>query len=754
MQNICYNCFHYAPEGRACPYCKYDPRENEGRYRIALKPGTILVNRYLIGRVLGQGGFGITYVALDNETKSRVAIKEYMPTEYASRDEGTVGLRLNDNSVQADFEYGKEQFLQEAKTLAAFVGNEHIIGIRDMFEANGTAYFAMEFAEGVNLKQYMEQRGGPLQVYEANRILLPIMEALQWVHSKGIVHRDIAPDNIMIRSDGKAKLIDFGAARYSTGEKSKSLDVILKHGFAPYEQYSRRGRQGPFTDVYALAATYYYAITGKVPPDAVDRMDEDTLLPPSAYGVRVRRETESVLLKALAVSSRNRYQTMAEFYMALLNSMPEPFDPDNKTVAAPISAPKQAVREKPVQQEKKIAPPPQKEKPVSAPQRQKVPNSVPGKKKSPIIVIAVILAVCILAGVLFSTGALKKRNPAVSSPSISSTAGKDSTAAVQKPAQTEPDAAPAVSTAEVRIGLVTDVGGIHDNSFNQTSWEGLQALAKEDPSFEVSYLESRTDADYRTNINAFIDDGYDLIICVGYMLADATREAAEANPDQKFAVIDDDYNADLPNVACLMFAQEQASYLVGLVAGSVTETKTVGYVQGMVSESLNKYGIGYIAGVLEACPDATVLQVNANSFGDLAGGAAIALEMIGQGADVIFQAAGGTGMGVIEACNEEGVWAIGVDFDQSGFAPDFVITSAMKRVDVASQDIARAVKDGSYTAGVRMYDLSNGGVDLAPTRDHIPADFLEAVEKAKAAVIAGEKVVPTMAFEVPAFTLG
>ncbi len=315
-------------------------------------------------------------------------------------------------------------------------------------------------------------------------------------------------------------------------------------------------------------------------------------------------------------------------------------------------------------------------------------------------------------------------------------------------------AASDASAAKIKVGMVTDVGGVNDKSFNQTSWEGLQALAAEDSSFEVNYLESKTDADYQTNINTFIDEGYDLIICVGYMLADATREAAEANPDQKFAIIDDDTNAALPNVACLMFAQEQASYLVGLVAGSVTETKTVGYVQGMVSDSMNKFGVGYISGVLEVCPDATVLQYNANNFGDSAGGATAAKDMITKGADVIYHAAGGTGMGVIEACNEEGIWAIGVDTDQSNLAPDHVITSAMKRVDIASQDIAKAVKDGSYTAGVHMYDLSNGGVDLAPTRDHIPADVLELVEKAKAAVIAGEKVVPTMASEVPEFTLG
>ena len=318
-------------------------------------------------------------------------------------------------------------------------------------------------------------------------------------------------------------------------------------------------------------------------------------------------------------------------------------------------------------------------------------------------------------------------------------------------------AAPAASNAaagetKVKVGMVTDVGGVNDKSFNQTSWEGLQALAAEDDTFEVAYLESKTDADYQTNINTFIDEEYDLIICVGYMLADATREAAEDNPDQLFAIIDDS-SIDLPNVACLMFAQEQASYLVGLVAGSVTQSKTVGYVQGMVSDSMNLFGIGFITGVQEVGPDATVLQYNANNFGDIAGGSTAAKDMITKGADVIYQAAGGTGIGVINACDEEGIWAIVVDTDQSSLAPEHVITSAMKRVDVASQDISKAVAAGEFAAGVHLYDLSNGGVDLAPTRDNIPADVLELVENAKAAVIAGDVVVPTSVDDCPAFTL-
>ena len=351
-------------------------------------------------------------------------------------------------------------------------------------------------------------------------------------------------------------------------------------------------------------------------------------------------------------------------------------------------------------------------------------------------ILALMLALCMV----FALCACGSSEPAA----------EEATEAPAEDAATEAPAEEAAPAEKVRIGMVTDVGGVNDQSFNQTSWEGLQAL---DPEvFEVNYLESKTDADYQTNINTFIDEDYDLIICVGYMLADATREAAEANPDQLFAIIDDS-TIDLPNVACLMFAQEQASYLVGLVAGSVTESKIVGYVQGMVSDSMNLFGIGYITGVLEACPDAQVLQYNVNNFGDIAGGSTAAKDMITKGADVIYHAAGGSGIGVISACDEEGIWAIGVDTDQAPLAPDHVLTSAMKRVDVASQDISKAVAEGNFTAGVHMYDLSNGGVDLAPTRDHIPAEVLELVEAAKEAIIAGEKTVPTTVEERPEFTL-
>ena len=306
--------------------------------------------------------------------------------------------------------------------------------------------------------------------------------------------------------------------------------------------------------------------------------------------------------------------------------------------------------------------------------------------------------------------------------------------------------------AKIKVGMVTDVGGVNDKSFNQLAWEGLQAL---DPdAFEVNYLESKTDADYLTNINTFIDEEYDLIITVGYMLADATREAAMDNPDQKFAIVDDSSCADLENVACLMFAQEECSYLVGLVAGSVTKSNTVGYVQGMVSDPMNLFGIGYITGVLEACPEATILQYNANNFGDIAGGNTAAKDMITKGADVIYHAAGGTGNGVMNACDEAGIYGIGVDKDQRvELGLECIITSAMKRVDVACQDISKAVKDDAFKGGVHLYNLANDGVGIAPTTDVVSAETLEKVEAAKKAIIAGEKTIPTSAADCPAFTL-
>ena len=292
-----------------------------------------------------------------------------------------------------------------------------------------------------------------------------------------------------------------------------------------------------------------------------------------------------------------------------------------------------------------------------------------------------------------------------------------------------------------KIGMVTDVGGVNDGSFNQSAWEGLQR-AGEAFGCEVKYIESKGDADYVPNIESFLDEDYDLIVCVGYMMADAVRDAAELYPDQKFAIIDDASNADLDNVTCMMFEQEQASYLVGLAAGYTTESNIVGFVTGAANETMNSFGYGYLAGVLDANPDATILQYNANSFGDASAGKTAVNTMVTKGADVVFHAAGGTGIGVIDGCKENKIWAIGVDSDQSPLAPETILTSALKRVDNACYDATKKTILGTLEGGVETYDLAAGGVDIAPTTDNLSKDVLEKIEKAKKDIIAGDLVVP------------
>ena len=289
---------------------------NTDDFPLALPVGTILGGQYRIEKVLGQGGFGITYRAIDHTTGGYVAVKEFFPDTLAYREKTTVISYPGERSE--NFEYGKEGFLQEARTLAEFIGNENIVRIYSYFEENGTAYFVMEYIEGVSFDKYLKDKGGKIPFDEAKRILVPIMDALAVVHSKGIVHRDVTPDNIYITNSGEVKLLDFGAARYSLGDKSRSLDVILKHGFAPKEQYTRRGKQGAFTDVYSLGATFYFALTGRRPPDSVDRLDEDDLIPPTSLGVKLTDYQERAIMQALSVQPYERFQNMTAFKNVML----------------------------------------------------------------------------------------------------------------------------------------------------------------------------------------------------------------------------------------------------------------------------------------------------------------------------------------------------------------------------------------------------------------------------------------------------
>ncbi len=305
----------------------------------------------------------------------------------------------------------------------------------------------------------------------------------------------------------------------------------------------------------------------------------------------------------------------------------------------------------------------------------------------------------------------------------------------------ETKAAEAKDASDVKVGIITDLGGVNDGSFNTSAWEGLQR-AQEELGIEANYLESHTDSDYKPNIETFLDEDYDMIICIGYALADALKEEADANPDQKFAIVDDSSLADYDNVTSLMFEQAQASYLVGYIAGKTTQSNKIGLVLGMSTDVMHQFGYGYVAGAIDANPEVTVLQNNANSFADTAAGKTAANNMVAEGADVIFHAAGGTGLGVIDACKEAGIWAIGVDSDQSSVAPETILTSAMKRVDNAVYDIAKATVEGTVEAGVKTYSLADEGVDIAPTTDNLSDEMVAEIQDVKKQIVDGEITVP------------
>lgn len=313
-KHYCYSCFREI-NGEDCPYCGFQAR-NELRPSIALPLGAILNGRYLLGKVLGIGGFGVTYLAYDLMLEQKVAIKEYLPTGIATREDDHYSVSAVSIKERDSFQSGESKFLDEARILAKLKDTDHIVSVYNFFKENGSAYFAMEYVEGLSLKEFLRQQGGHISIEQALSLLLPIMNALSEVHAQGLLHRDISPDNIYISNKGVSMLLDFGAARFALSN-DKSFSVILKHGFAPEEQYRTHGNQGPWTDVYAMSATLYNAICGVLPPDALERVHQDSLLPPSQLGCRIAAQTEAALMRGLAIKAEDRYPNMASFVLAL-----------------------------------------------------------------------------------------------------------------------------------------------------------------------------------------------------------------------------------------------------------------------------------------------------------------------------------------------------------------------------------------------------------------------------------------------------
>ncbi len=315
MERYCPYCMNPILPGQPCSVCGRDPEEYHPEKR-QLPPGTLLQERYLLGRSLGSGGFGITYLGLDIKLERRVAVKEYFPTVFLKR-EATVTLDVTCYTASGEAEYakGREQFLREARTMAALEEIPEIVRVLDYFPEHNTAYIVMEFLEGKTFKEVTQEQG-PCPAKDLLLMVEPVIRAMAAVHEKGVIHRDISPDNLMLLKNGTVKLMDFGCARDIGGDAT--MTTMLKEGFAPYEQYTGHG-QGAWSDLYSLCATLYYCLTGRVPVSAIKRSDEenDTLVPPRQLGAELTEAQERALMKGLAVRAADRWQSMGELYGAL-----------------------------------------------------------------------------------------------------------------------------------------------------------------------------------------------------------------------------------------------------------------------------------------------------------------------------------------------------------------------------------------------------------------------------------------------------
>lgn len=320
MLRRCLGCMEeYEEEYEVCPHCGYVYGQ-QAELEYHLSPGTMLAGRYQVGRVLGFGGFGITYIGWDTLLQRKIAVKEYLPSEYATRTVEQTCITVFSAEKEEKFATGLKKFEEEAKRLAKFQEVEGIVQIYDTVLENNTAYIIMEYLEGETLKSRLE-REKTMSVDETINLMLPVLRSLEMVHEEEILHRDIAPDNIFLYKDEegqeRAKLLDFGAARFATTRHSRSLSVLIKAGYSPIEQYSSKGEQGAWTDVYAVAATMYRMITGIVPQDAMERYVKDEVVPIHKTGVKIDKSTEAAIMNAMNITYEYRTHDTTAFIREL-----------------------------------------------------------------------------------------------------------------------------------------------------------------------------------------------------------------------------------------------------------------------------------------------------------------------------------------------------------------------------------------------------------------------------------------------------
>lgn len=315
---LCYHCMNQLEEDKLhiCPYCGKSLEEQQLSAKY-LKPGTVLQDKFVVGYPLGAGGFGITYIGWNKLLLRKVAIKEFYPEQYVTRMQDGVTVTVTADNLQQRFRRGLQQFLEEARSVAALQDIRGVVEISNFFEENDTGYIIMEYLEGMDVKNILKKSGDKKDYEWCRRVILTVLYTLRDIHKRGVLHRDIAPDNIFVTNEGVIKLIDFGAAKHASDLANLKAEVVLKVGYAPIEQYSRNTKQGPYTDLYAVAALFYRMLTGQKPIPANERLQNDTLVTPSQMGIQLPEQAEMGIMVCLNVKPEYRLQSADEFMEVL-----------------------------------------------------------------------------------------------------------------------------------------------------------------------------------------------------------------------------------------------------------------------------------------------------------------------------------------------------------------------------------------------------------------------------------------------------
>ena len=670
---------------------------------------------YRVLAPLGEGGMAAVYKAYQPGLDREVALK-ILPRQLAS-----------------DPEFVK-RFEQEARLIAK-LQHPHILPVIDYGQAEGYSYIVMPFLRAGTLATLLE--GKPLPVAEVVRLISQVGEALDYAHAHGVVHRDIKPSNVLLDERSNCLLTDFGIARLveATAKLTATGTVLGTPSYMSPEQ-AQGGRVDQRSDIYSLGIILYELATGRVPfraetPLAVlMKHVQDPLPPPRSLNPAISQALERVILKALAKSPEDRFATAGEMVRALQN--PEVLAPAGKAAEVTVAGSGQG---------------PTVVGPAAVATAGEAGKG--GRRLAPFVVgCLAILGIAVVGGALIGVFANRGARPTAAVVAGAAT----STAHAPPPPTAEPPTAIPLPGVGFKACQVTDTGGIDDKSFNATAWKGVEDAVKQ-LGVEGKYLESQQQTDYEANINAFLEENCNMIITVGFLLGDATKAGAEANPNTKFSIVDFAYDPTIPNVLGQVFNTNEAAFLAGYAAAATTKTGKIGTFGGIQIPPVTVFMDGYALGaqyynqkhgtnveVLGWDP-ATQTGLFTGNFESTDDGRAMGESLMDEGADIIMPVAGPVGLGTAAAVQERGnAWIVGVDNDwavvNSDYAP-IILTSVLKNMDVTTLEAIKSAVNGTFAGGVTVGTLSNGGVGLAPLASAVPASVKTELDQVKADIISG-----------------